>query len=92
MTPLDQLSQMRLHFFHERPKKPISLPISYVTIQKQNGLDIQFRGILSFFTIEQWNNGPIKNNWSDIGKFVNMLHKKPYMKIITIFGINAYFT
>ena len=57
MTPLDQLSQMRLHFFHERPKKPISLSISYVTIQKQNGLDIQFRGILSFFTIEQWNNG-----------------------------------
>ena len=36
-------------------------------------------------TMEQWNNGPIKNNWSDIGKFVNMSHKKPYMKIITIF-------
>ena len=74
MTPLDQLSQMRLHFFHERPKKPISVCISYVTIQKQNGLDIQFWGLLSFFTIEQWNNGPIKNNWSDIGKFVNMSH------------------
>ena len=32
--------------------------------------------------MEQWNNGPIKNNWSDIGKFVNMSHKKPYMKIL----------
>ena len=54
MTPLDQLSQMRLHFFHERPKKPISFICHY---SKQNGLDIQFWGLLSFFTIEQWNNG-----------------------------------
>ena len=58
MTPLDQLSQMRLHFFHERPKI-----------------------IFHNRTMEQWNNGPIKNNWSDIGKFVNMSHfVKIYIK------------
>ena len=28
----------------------------------------------AYYQFSQLNNGPIKNNWSDIGKFVNMSH------------------